>query len=237
MKSAAAVTTGLWAKVQSGQYIGKDEALPADVQAEINRETAVVINGLFRQLRAIFPAWKQAWPDMAAYKSAKQEWLQAFLEAGLRSLDQLKFGLMGARQSGRDFIPAPGVFIAWCTPTAEMLGLPTLEAAHREACRNAHPCMAGRGRWSHDAVWHTAKECGFENLNKLETALSLRLFERNYAITVRRLIEGLPLQKMPLALPVEVAARRTPDVGNNALAKIRAMRAASSSAQSTAKVS
>lgn len=225
MKSVATVTSGLWAKVQSGQFIAKDEPLPADVQAELNRETAVVINGLFRQLRAIFPAWKQAWPDMPAYKAAKKEWLQAFLEAGLRSLDQLQFGLMGARQSGRDFIPAPGVFIGWCTPTAEMLGLPTLQAAHREACRNAHPCMAGRAKWSHDAVWHTAKECGFESLNKLETSLSLKLFERNYAITVRRLIEGLPLQKMPLALPAEVEARRTPAVGNNALANIRAMRA------------
>jgi hypothetical protein len=225
MNSVATVTSGLWAKVQSGQYIAKDEPLPAAVQAELNRETAVVINGLFRQLRAIFPAWKQAWPDMPAYKAAKKEWLQAFLEAGLCSLDQLQFGLMGARQSGRDFIPAPGVFIAWCTPTAEMLGLPTLEAAHREACRNAHPCMAGRGKWSHDAVWHTAKECGFENLNKLQVPLSLKLFERNYAITVRRLVEGLPLQKMPLALPAEVEARRTPEVGNNALAKIRAMRA------------
>lgn len=225
MNNVATVTSGLWAKVQSGQYIAKDEALPADVQAELNRETAVVINGLFRQLRAIFPAWKQAWPDMASYKAAKKEWLQAFLEAGLRSLDQLKFGLMGARQSGKDFIPAPGVFIGWCTPTAEMLGLPTLEAAHREACRNAHPCMAGQGKWSHDAVWHTAKECGFESLNKLQTPLSLKLFERNYAITVRRLIEGLPLKKMPLALPAEVAPRRTPEVGNSALAKIRARRA------------
>lgn len=225
MNSVATVTSGLWAKVQSGQFIAKDEPLPAAVQAELNRETAVVINGLFRQLRAIFPAWKQAWPDMPAYKAAKKEWLQAFLEAGLRSLDQLQFGLMGARQSGRDFIPAPGVFIAWCTPTAEMLGLPPLEAAHREACRNAHPCLAGKGRWSHDAVWHTAKECGFENLNKLQAPLSLKLFERNYAITVRRLVEGLPLQKMPLALPAEVEARRTPEVGNNALAQIRAMRA------------
>jgi hypothetical protein len=225
MNSVASVTSGLWAKVQSGQFIAKDEPLAADVQAELNRETAIVINGLFRQLRAIFPAWKQAWPDMASYKAAKKEWLQAFLEAGLRSLDQLQFGLMGARQSGKDFIPAPGVFIGWCTPTAEMLGLPKLENAHREACRNAHPSMAGQGKWSHDAVWHTAKECGFENLNRLESSLSLKLFARNYTITVRRLIEGLPLQKMPLALPPVAQARRTPEVGNGALAKIRAMRA------------
>lgn len=84
--------------------------------------------------------------------------------------------------------------------------------------------MAGRARWSHDAVWHTAKECGFESLNKLEESLSLKLFERNYTITVRRLIEGLPLQKMPLALPERAEGRRTPEIGNRALAEMRSIR-------------
>jgi hypothetical protein len=82
--------------------------------------------------------------------------------------------------------------------------------------------MAGQGRWSHDAVWHTAKECGFESLNKLDTSLSLKLFERNYTITIRRLLAGLPLQAMPKALPARVAAKVTPEVGKDALAKLRA---------------
>jgi hypothetical protein len=82
--------------------------------------------------------------------------------------------------------------------------------------------MAGQANWSHDAVWHTAKESGFESLNRLETSLARKLFERNYVITLRRLVEGLPLQKMPLALPVRAEGRRTPEVGKDALAKLRA---------------
>ncbi|PTT96267.1 Replication protein P, partial [Pseudomonas sp. HMWF031] len=74
-------------------------------------------------------------------------------------------------------------------------------------------------------VWHTAKEAGFENLNRLETSLAKKLFERNYVITVRRLVDGLPLQKMPLALPARAEGRRTPEVGNKALAELRARRA------------
>ncbi|MNR41663.1 hypothetical protein D3C85_1600790 [compost metagenome] len=85
--------------------------------------------------------------------------------------------------------------------------------------------MAGQGNWSHDAVWHTAKECGFESLNKLDTSLSLKLFERNYTITIRRLLSGLPLQAMPKALPSRVDGRITPEVGNKALAELRARRA------------
>ncbi|MCK8688463.1 Replication protein P, partial [Pseudomonas umsongensis] len=76
--------------------------------------------------------------------------------------------------------------------------------------------------WSHDAVWHTAKECGFESLNKLDTPLSLKLFERNYTITIRRLLAGLPLQAMPKALPARAAGRVTPEVGQGALAQMRA---------------
>ncbi|MNL60174.1 hypothetical protein D3C87_1839640 [compost metagenome] len=82
--------------------------------------------------------------------------------------------------------------------------------------------MAGQGKWSHDAVWHTAKECGFESLNKLDTALSLKLFDRNYTITIRRLLAGLPLQSMPKALPARVEAKVTPEIGKGALAQLRA---------------
>ena len=224
MNNVTAITAGLWGKVQAGEFIGKDEMLPAEVQSELNRQTATVINVLFRQLRAIFPAWKQAWPDMPAYKAAKKEWLQGFVEAGLQSFDQLQFGLMRARQAARDFIPNVGTFIDWCTPTPEMMGLPSLNSAFREACRNAHPTMAGQAKWSHDAIWHTAKECGFESLNKLDTALSLKLFERNYVITVRRIVAGKPLLPMPLALPEYIPVRSSREKATEALNAIRAAR-------------
>lgn len=222
MNPVAVVTHGLWAKVQAGQQIPTGYELPEDVRAELNRKTAAVINDLFRDLRSICTAWKQAWPDQATYNASKQQWLTAFLEAGISSPEQLQFGLMRCRQSGAAFIPPPGEFIQWCQPSPEMLGLPPLRAAFREACRNAHPAMAGKGKWSHDAVWHAAKECGFESLNKLAENLSSKLFERNYTIAVRRLMAGEPLQKMPLALPAEGAARSTPEVGRAALASLRA---------------
>ncbi|TYO83344.1 Replication protein P [Pseudomonas sp. CK-NBRI-02] len=224
MNQVSVVTHGLWAKIQSGQHIPAGYELPADVKDELNRKTAAVINDLFRDLRSICTGWKQAWPDRETYNASKKQWLTAFLEAGINSADQLQFGLMHCRQSVMPFIPSPGEFIQWCQPSPEMLGLPTLGAAFREACRNAHPAMAGQGKWSHDAVWHAAKESGFENLNKLPEDASSKLFERNYTIAVRRLMAGEPLQKMPLALPAKVAARRTPQIGNDALAAIRAAR-------------
>ncbi|PCR94882.1 Replication protein P [Pseudomonas fluorescens] len=187
--------------------------------------TVQVINSLFRELMAIFPAWKQAWPDKEATSAAKATWTKAFMAEKITTIEQIRFGIEQCRKLGSDFAPSVGKFINLCQPTPEMLGLPPLETAFREACRNVHPSMAGQANWSHDAIWHTAKESGFESLNRLETSLARKLFERNYVITVRRLIDGLPLQKMPLALPARVDGRRTPEVGNKALADLRAMRA------------
>jgi hypothetical protein len=197
----------------------------AVVPLKADAGTVQVINALFRELMAIFPAWKQAWPDDDALKAAKASWTKAFMAEGIQKIEQVRFGIEQCRKMKKPFAPSSGEFVAMCQPTPEMLGIPPLEKAFREACRNAHPSMAGQGKWSHNAVWHTAKECGFEPLNRLETSLALKLFERNYVITIRRMVEGLPLQAMPLALPAKAEARRTPDVGNDAISKIRAMRA------------
>jgi hypothetical protein len=198
------------------------------VPLKLDTGTVQVINSLFRELMAIFPAWKQAWPDDAAIGAAKATWVKAFMAENINHIEQIRFGIEQCRKLGSDFAPSVGKFIKLCQPTPEMLGIPSLEKAFREACRNAHPSMAGQGKWSHPAVWHTAKECGFEPLNRLESSLAMKLFERNYVITVRRMIEGLPLQAMPLALPARAEARRTPDIGNKALAELRARRAGAS---------
>lgn len=83
--------------------------------------------------------------------------------------------------------------------------------------------MAGIANWSHDVVYHAACESGFRNLNTLAQDASRRLFERNYQIAVRAVMADEPLRKMPLALPERVSIR-TPKVGQDALAALRARR-------------
>lgn len=220
MKTVSVIAKDLWTKAQTGEFIAAGDAAP--VASESNSTLVTAINELFKELRSIRSAWRQAWPDKETYQASKRQWFQAFLEEGICTQGQIDFGMTQVRKQPGDFIPSPGQFIEWCKPTPEMLGLPTLVAAHREACRNAHPGMAGQGKWSHDAVWHAAKECGFESLNKLDASLSLKLFERNYAITIHRLLAGLPLQPMPKALPSRTAATVTPEVGLGAIAQLRA---------------
>lgn len=122
----------------------------------------------------------------------------------------------------QEWPPSAPQFRAMCeNKTPEAFGLPSEDQAYREACRNAHPGMAGIAKWAHEAVYHAAKETGFYNLNTLKMADSRKLFLRNYAIACRMVMGGEKLRPMPLALPAEVSGRRTEAVGRAALDAIR----------------
>ena len=202
--------------------------LAAVVPLKPDEGTVSVINSLFRELMSIFPAWKQAWPDKEALGAAKATWTKAFMSERICRIEQIRYGIEQCRKLGTDFAPSVGRFIAMCQPTPEMLGIPATDKAFREACRNVHPGMAGIAEWSHPAVYHAASESGFANLNTLPQDASRRLFERNYQITVRALVAGEPLRKMPLALPPKASAKSDQEVGQSALAALRASRSGSS---------
>lgn len=122
----------------------------------------------------------------------------------------------------RKWPPSAPEFRALCeNRSPEAFGLPAEESAYREACRNAHPAMAGIGNWTHDAVYHAATETGFYNLNTLRMADSRKLFARNYAIACRLVMAGEKLRAMPLALPAKVQSPSTPEVGRAALDALR----------------
>lgn len=178
--------------------------------------TADVVNALFKELQAIFPAWKQAWPDDESLKAAKRSWIKAFLAAGINQLEQIRYGLQNCRQIGGDFAPSVGKFIKWCQPTPEMLGIPSHDKAFREALENSHPSRFGARTWSHPAVRHAALQCEMHNLGDLIPEKASKVFDRAYDITIRRLVQGLPLEDIAVGIghdgtkaPVEWAQELT----------------------------
>lgn len=200
--------------VRLEQFQGSQTGLPRSVDPA----TADVVNKLFAELQSIFPAWKQAWPTEQALNAAKRTWIKGFMRAGLTSLEQIRYGIDRCRESGADFAPSVGKFIEWCQPTPEMLGLPDVRRAYREACRIAHPA-ADRSSVQ-PAVYHAACETGFYELANLPEDKSRKLFERNYAATVRMVLAGEVLREIPKALPASVSVC-TPEVGRAALAALR----------------
>lgn len=216
MKNVVDITKSLPAVMGKAKL---EEIKPAP--AFINEKSARVVNSLFRELQSIFPAWRQAWPNDKALDHAKATWTKGFRDAGITSIEQIKFGIQACRNLGQDFAPSVGRFIKMCEPTAEMLGLPSADKAYAEACRNAHP-SADR-KWTHAAVMHAANETGFYNLNTLKEDESKKLFNRNYDIACRMVAKGEPLKEIPKALPSEVSVPAKPETVNRELAKMRAM--------------
>lgn len=174
--------------------------LPAE-QVQDNRarkptaETARVVNTLFDELKSIFPAWKQAWPNEAAENRAKRTWVKGFMRDGITTLEQLRYGIEACRLMDTDFAPSVGKFAKLCVPTAADLGMPDEDLAWREVVRNcANP---GHHAWSHEAVRLAGSSVGWFNLrcSSIPEETLRKRFSHAYYQLRRRASMGLPLEE------------------------------------------
>ncbi|ENL7094542.1 phage replication protein, partial [Salmonella enterica subsp. enterica serovar Lubbock] len=81
----------------------------------VNSDAERLVDALFMQLKQIFPAATQTnLRSDADERVAKQQWIAAFSENGIRTRKQLSAGMQKARSSQSPFWPSPGQFISWC---------------------------------------------------------------------------------------------------------------------------
>ena len=175
----------------ASRALGTSAPYQAPVQAGtqlgvVDDATGEVVERLFRQLQAIFPAHKQAWPDDKAKAAAMRNWTMGFMAAGIRTLEQIRFGIEQCRKSGSPFAPSVGQFIGWCTPGPEAFGLPASADAWVEALM---------GLYSHEGVKIAAIATGLFDLRsaKQEDKGLRQRFDHNYTIVIRRAQAGQPL--------------------------------------------
>lgn len=190
--------------------------LPPAKQAQplhVTPQTAEVVNDLFRRLRGIFPAWRQAWPSTEALDAAKAEWIKEFADEGIRTLEQIEFGIQKCRKLKKPFAPSVGEFIAMCVPSPEDFGMPAPADAWLEALM---------GTFSHEAVKLASEATGLFDLRaaKQEDKGLRARFDRNYEVILRRARASQPLdgkiatgighdgQKSELELAEEFASQR-----------------------------
>ena len=153
---------------------------------QVTPQTAEVVNDLFRRLRGVFPAWRQAWPSTEALDAAKAEWIKEFADEGIRTLEQIEFGIQKCRKLKKPFAPSVGEFIAMCVPGPEDFGMPSAAGAWMEALMEAY---------SHEGVRIAAIATGLFDLRsaKQEDKGLRQRFDHNYAVVIRRAQEGQPL--------------------------------------------
>ena len=205
---------------RAANLVAMNKPLPA--RRQVDEATGAVVNDVIRELQACYTAWRQAWPDDKALNAYRKSLIKAFAEAGITTLEQVRYAMQRCRQDAADFAPSAGKLVQWCQPTPEMLGLPPLERAYAEACRNVHPCQAPTARWSQAAIYHAAVAAGFSNLQLLPRDAGLKLFGRQYDAVCRRLGEGDVLAPAPVAALPAPARKSAPEVGRAALSALRA---------------
>lgn len=194
-------------------------ALPAEkYHFEPSQTDIQLINGVFKQLQVIFPAWQRAFPNTESLDMARKEWIKALVESGTTTKQLLQFGLESARKKDIPFFPSPGQFIGWCKPTPEAFGLPTLEIALMEVARH---------RATHPAVVLAAKATKWER-QTLTADEYKPVFERAYEQLVRRVMAGEDLNaEVMKALPTKEQIQHNPEfyqeAGKRGLAQLRAV--------------
>lgn len=95
-----------------------------DAERVLNADAEKLVDALFNNLRQVFPAATQTnLRTDADIRVAKQQWIAAFVESGIRSREQLSAGMQKARASQSPFWPSPGQFVAWCLEIGGALGV------------------------------------------------------------------------------------------------------------------
>lgn len=72
------------------------------------------VNALFDRLKAICPAWKQAYPTTEDLNSAKREWMDKFYVEGVSKKSSIDYAIEQLKSTSNPFFPTVGQFIEWC---------------------------------------------------------------------------------------------------------------------------
>ncbi len=213
MKSIDQITGHSVAKVKTPAAARSNGSVNA-----AGRDHVDAINQLFAEFElAYHNQFHKAFAAAGSLALAKKYWLEAL--AGF-SPDVIRRATRLVVQN-QQFLPSLATMVSTCENGQALFGLPTAEAAYREAClapepKHLHP-------WSHPAVYFAARETGWFALANDVQSTVFPLFEYNFAQCCKRVMHGETLS-MPVqqALPASLAAPLSPEMNRKKLKALRA---------------
>ena len=118
---------------------------------------ARIFNELFVQLQAAFPASVSTIREQNKLNEFRKQWMLAFLENGITTMEQVNAGMRHARASESPFWPSPGQFIKWCKDSKMVLGV-TIDDVMAEFHRyskekSLYPGGPERFPWRHPVMY------------------------------------------------------------------------------------
>ncbi|MES2606884.1 MAG: replication protein P [Pseudomonadota bacterium] len=192
-------------------------AKPA-ASAAAGRDHIDAINQLFAEFElAYHNQFHKAFAAEGSLALAKKYWLSSLADFPPEVIRRAVRHVVQSQQ----YLPTLAAMIAACEDGASLFGLPTAEAAYREACLAPEP--KAEQQWSHPAVYYAAQATGwFALANEIQSAV-LPQFEYHYTQLCRRVLRGEALELPTLkALPATVAAPLSVEDNRKRLQALRA---------------
>jgi hypothetical protein len=165
------------------------------VQKDFDNQTILVVNQLFKDLFSVNPAWKVSIGNDEDISNCKRQWISAFKENNITSIELLRKGMVKMRARSSPFFVSPGEFIAMCALEAKDIGAPPLDDAYMEAIRNAYPDGTEK-KWSHPAVKYAAHKSDMFFLRNRSAHESKPRFKENYELACKEHAEGKTLNQI-----------------------------------------
>lgn len=152
----------------------------------VNMSAERLVDALFKQLKQLFPAavvTNLKTPEQEV--AAKQQWIAAFAEGGIRTREQVSAGMRHARASESPFWPSPGQFIKWCKDSKMVLGV-TIDDVMAEFHRyskekSLYPGGPERFPWRHPVMYWVV--CDTRTLTAIHRSWIARTSHSNRFIT------------------------------------------------------
>jgi hypothetical protein len=170
--------------------------------SEAARSDAAIdaINQVFTLFRLNYHnQYYSAFGDEQQLRQIKKLWLDSLAALAPETI------LLGARHciQSSEYLPTLHRMLECCHEMERrMLGLADARAAYREACLAPEPKHAQR--WSHPAVYHAGRACGWSLLASTPESKAYPLFERHYREACERAARGEALPLPPAASTANV---------------------------------
>lgn len=170
------------------------------VSEPLSPAIAELVNQLFTFFYSICRGFDKQYHDPKRLNMEKTQWMKAFQDEKILSREQIEHAIKRTRRESPIYTPTIGQFLDWCTPSNDALGIPSLDCAYGEACKNSHP--SSDKVWSHKLVQHAWRLTGSYMLSTSARSVSYPVFQRNYEIAVRDWKAGKAIEEInpPLAL-------------------------------------